>query len=99
MKMKMQNLSAVFGSLGQATRLEIVHLLAPVSKGKTATGLPAGQIAAALGVAPSNLSFHLKDMTLRGLLIQRRKGRELIYFVNLPLLLTALGDFVTELEF
>ena len=98
MSKAIENLSDVFAALGQVTRLEIVRLLAPLSRGKVATGLAAGQIAAALAVAPPTLSFHLKDMTLRHLLIQKRKGREIFYMVNLPLVLSVLGDFVTELE-
>lgn len=92
------DLAGVFGSLGQETRLEILKLLAPHSRGKRPLGMAAGQIAAALAVTPPTLSFHLKDMALRRLLVSKRKGREILYTANLPLILSALGDLLTELE-
>lgn len=92
------NLSSLFGALGQDTRLEVIRLLAPLSKGKSAPGMAAGQIAAALAVAPPTLSFHLKDMTFRHVVIARKRGREILYTANLPFIFAALGDFVTELE-
>ena len=91
-------LAEMFGCLGQATRLEVIRVLAPLSKGKAPQGLAAGQIADVLGISPPTLSFHLKDMTLRKLLTQKRNGREIIYTANLSLILSALGDFVSELE-
>lgn len=98
MKKKIEQLAGVFGALGQVTRLEIVRLLAPLSKGKSPMGMAAGQIAIALAVAPPTLSFHLKDMALRNIIKQKRQGREIIYVANLPLILSALGDLVSELE-
>ncbi len=98
MRKDIEQLAGVFGALGQVTRLEIVRLLAPLSKGKAPIGLAAGQIAAALGVAPPTLSFHLKDMALRNIVRHKRKGRELIYVANLPLIAAALGELVSELE-
>ena len=38
-----------------------------------------GTLAAALDVAPSTLSFHLKELTYSGLVTQERDGRNLIY--------------------
>ncbi len=91
-------LATIFGSLGQSTRLEIIKLLAPLSKPNRGLGLPAGQIAKALNTAPASLSFHLKDMALRSLVSQRRMGREIYYQANLPLVLAALDSLVTDLE-
>jgi ArsR family transcriptional regulator, arsenate/arsenite/antimonite-responsive transcriptional repressor len=96
--METKQLSAVFGSLGQATRLEILKLLAPLSKNDSATGLAAGKIAEKLGIAAPTLSFHLKDMTLRDLLVQKRVGREMHYLANLSLILRALENLVDQLE-
>ena len=96
--MEQSQLSIVFGCLGQMTRLEILKLLAPMSKGKDPKGLPAGQIASTLGVAPPTLSFHLKDMTLRNVLLQKRMGREIYYMANLPLILGALEILVIQME-
>lgn len=96
--METSALAAVLGSLGQPTRLDILKLLAPYSKPDMGLGLPAGQIARALNVAPPSLSFHLKDMSLRNLLSQQRFGREIYYRANLPLVLEALAVLVEELE-
>lgn len=96
--MKTAQLATIFGSLGQSTRLEIIKLLAPMSKPHTGMGLPAGQIARALNTPPATLSFHLKDMALRNLLSQRRLGREIYYQANLALVLEALASLVGELE-
>lgn len=96
--METDKIAALFACLGQSTRLEILKLLAPVSKGKATIGLTAGRIATMLGVAPPTLSFHLKDMTLRNLLTQRRMGREVLYLANLPMILSTMADLVEELE-
>jgi DNA-binding transcriptional ArsR family regulator len=96
--MKTNDLAAIFGSLGQSTRLEIIKLLAPLSKPNRGIGLPAGQIAKALDTAPATLSFHLKEMSMRSLVSQRRLGREIYYQANLPLVLAALDTLVTDLE-
>lgn len=93
-----RNLASVFGALGQETRLEVIRLLAPLSSGKAAGGMAAGQIAAVLAIAPPSLSFHLKDMTFRQLIVPKKRGREIYYTANLPFILAALGEFVTELE-
>lgn len=96
--METKQLSEVFGSVGQVTRLEILKLLASLSKTENATGMAAGKIAEALKIAPPTLSFHLKDMTLRNILIQKRVGREVHYLANLELILRALEDLVVQLE-
>jgi ArsR family transcriptional regulator, arsenate/arsenite/antimonite-responsive transcriptional repressor len=96
--METKLLAAIFGSLGQVTRLEILKLLAPLSKKESATGMAAGKIAEVLGVNSPTLSFHLKDMTLRDILIQKRVGREVRYLVNQKLLLSALEGLVVKLE-
>jgi DNA-binding transcriptional ArsR family regulator len=96
--MKTKQLAAILGCLGQPTRLEILKLLAQVSKDRAAPGMPAGEIAAALRLAPPTLSFHLKDMTLRGLLRQQRRGRIVFYRAELDLLLETLAQVVGLLE-
>lgn len=96
--MEIDRIAEIFGCLGQSTRLEILKLLAPVSKGKATVGLSSGRIATMLGVAPPTLSFHLKDMTLRNLLTQKRMGREVLYLANLPMIFCALADLVEQLE-
>jgi ArsR family transcriptional regulator, arsenate/arsenite/antimonite-responsive transcriptional repressor len=96
--MKSEKVAELLGCLGQPTRLEILKLLAPLSKNGETAGLPAGRIATLLNIASPTLSFHLKDMTLRNLLSQKRMGREVLYLANLPVILGALGDLVEQLE-
>ncbi|MCX7933272.1 MAG: metalloregulator ArsR/SmtB family transcription factor [Rhodovarius sp.] len=67
--------AAGFTALGQPTRLELLRLL--LAEGPN--GLPAGEIAQRLGVAPSTLSFHLRALEGAGLIAARRQGRQLIY--------------------
>jgi DNA-binding transcriptional ArsR family regulator len=42
-------------------------------------GLTPGTLANGLGLTPSGLSFHLKELTHAGLVTQERRGRFLIY--------------------
>ncbi len=66
---------AALGALAQDTRLRAFRLL--VKHGPD--GVPAGQLAAALGVPPSSLTFHLQQLLHAGLVTQRRASRNLIY--------------------
>jgi ArsR family transcriptional regulator len=63
------------GALAQETRLDLFRLLVMIGP----PGLPAGVIAARLGVLPASLSFHLAQLVHAGLITQRRLGRQLIY--------------------
>jgi ArsR family transcriptional regulator, arsenate/arsenite/antimonite-responsive transcriptional repressor len=67
------------GALAQEVRLEPVSLL--VTNGRE--GLPAGVIAARLGIAPASLSFHFQQLIRAGLVTQRRRSRNVIYMPNL----------------
>jgi ArsR family transcriptional regulator, arsenate/arsenite/antimonite-responsive transcriptional repressor len=96
--METKQLAAVFGSLGQETRLEILKLLAPLSRHKDGSGMAAGKIAEILLISSPTLSFHLKDMTLRDLLLQKRVGREVRYLVNQAVIAEALESLVVQLE-
>lgn len=64
-----------FGALGQETRLEALRLLIRAGT----SGVGAGDVAAALGVAPPTLSFHLKELERTGLVASTREGRRVIY--------------------
>lgn len=70
------------GSLAAAVRLEVFRLL--VRQGPE--GLVAGEIAVALDLAPSNLSFHLKALTQAGLLSVEQEGRFQRYRAHMPLM-------------
>lgn len=82
---------AALGALAQDTRLRAFRLL--VERGPQ--GLPAGQLAAALGVPPSSLTFHLQQLLHAGLVTQRRASRNLIYAPDIAAM-NGLVGFLTE---
>ncbi len=63
------------GALAQPTRLAVFRLL--VREGPE--GLPAGAVAARVGVQPATLSFHLAQLERAGLLVSRRRSRQILY--------------------
>ena len=65
-------------ALAHPQRLAIFRLL--VRKGPS--GLPAGEIADAVGAAPTAASFHLKELDRAGLLTATRVGRYIRYAVR-----------------
>jgi protein-tyrosine-phosphatase/DNA-binding transcriptional ArsR family regulator len=67
-----------FSALAQETRLDLMRLLA--SRG--ASGMAAGEIAAALRQPPSTLSFHLAALEHAKLIQSTRRGRHVIYAVR-----------------
>ena len=78
-------------ALAQASRLSVFRLL--VEKGPE--GMPAGEIAERLGVAPNNLSFHLKELSNAGLLKSRQEGRFVYYSPDFKAM-NALLQYLTE---
>jgi DNA-binding transcriptional ArsR family regulator len=62
-------------ALAQETRLAIFRLLVEAGP----TGLAAGEIASAVGAAPTNLSFHLKELAHAGLVRSKQEGRFVFY--------------------
>ena len=81
----------IFESLASGVRLDVYRLL--VRKGLE--GMVAGDIAAALDLPPTNLSFHLKAMKQAGLLTVEQEGRYQRYRANLPLMLDLIA-YLTE---
>jgi ArsR family transcriptional regulator, arsenate/arsenite/antimonite-responsive transcriptional repressor len=69
---------AALSALAHETRLDLIRLLMPTGE----TGMPAGQIAQALGLAGPRLSFHLAALEQAGLLRSRRVARNVIYSAN-----------------
>jgi protein-tyrosine-phosphatase/DNA-binding transcriptional ArsR family regulator len=76
-----------FGALAQATRIDVMRLLA--SQG--ARGMAAGELARSLAQAPSTLSFHLSALEQAGLVQSTRQGRYVIYAVRFAGLRTLFG--------
>jgi DNA-binding transcriptional ArsR family regulator len=69
---------AALSALAHETRLDLIRLLVPQGD----TGMPAGQIAQALGLSAPRLSFHLSAMEQAGLIRSRRVARNVIYSVD-----------------
>ena len=81
----------VFESLGSSVRLDIFCMLVQAGE----AGLVAGEIAEALEIPATNLSFHLKGMLQAGLVSVRQEGRFLRYRANVSHMLRVLA-FVME---
>lgn len=64
-----------FAALSQETRLSVVRTLVVAGP----EGMAAGAIADKMGVSPSNISFHLKELERSGLIAQRRESRSILY--------------------
>lgn len=63
------------GALAQETRLKLFRLLVVAGK----DGLTPSHMAETLEVAPTALSFHLKELSHAGLVTTERDGRNIIY--------------------
>jgi DNA-binding transcriptional ArsR family regulator len=66
---------AALAALAHETRLAVFRLL--VTAGPS--GLPAGEIAERVGVPPTTLSFHVKELDRAGLLRSWRRQRQVFY--------------------
>ncbi|MHB1352400.1 MAG: ArsR/SmtB family transcription factor [Thiobacillus sp.] len=62
-------------ALAQATRLNIFRTLVEAGP----DGLNAGRLAEIIGIPPSSLSFHLKELSHAGLADSRQEGRFVTY--------------------
>lgn len=78
-------------ALAQAQRLRAFRALVVAGPG----GLTPGNMAEQLGVAPSALSFHLKELAHAGLVNSEARGRNLIYRANFTHMNALLG-YLTE---
>src|SRR5437879_10829666 len=73
--MEKTDVLAALAALAQDNRLDTFRLLVRAGP----DGLPAGQVAAALGLPPNTLSFHFDRLRQAGLVTVRREGRSMIY--------------------
>ncbi len=76
-------------SLAQESRLKVFRLLVVAGP----QGATPGQMAEALGIGPTSLSFHLKELAYAGLVTQERAGRNLIYRARID----TINDLITFL--
>jgi ArsR family transcriptional regulator, arsenate/arsenite/antimonite-responsive transcriptional repressor len=70
---------SAFGALSQGTRLDVFRLLIRHEP----HGLPAGELARLLSVAPNTLSAHLNVLTRASLVTSQRRSRSIIYRAQL----------------
>ncbi len=89
--MQTQYALAALAALAQESRLAIFRLLVQAGP----DGLAASKIAEHLGIAPSSLSFHLKELSHAQLVTARQEGRFIIYAAQMDSM-NALIGFLTE---
>lgn len=69
------NAAKALAGLAQSSRLKVFRLLI----GACPQGLTPSDLSKTLGIPPSSLSFHLKELTNARLVTQERESRNLIY--------------------
>lgn len=89
--MKSTDAVTALAALAQETRLAVFRRLVVAG----ALGLPAGELAAELGVAPPTLTFHLGQLAGAGLVRSRRQGRQVFYALEVAAMRALLG-FLAE---
>lgn len=78
-------------AIAQDSRLAIYRVLVQAGP----AGLAAGRISELTGIAPSSLSFHLKELSHAGMVGSQQAGRFVIYSANFATMNALLG-FLTE---
>lgn len=89
--MKTKTFVAALAALAQGSRLAIFRALVQAGP----AGLPAGKIGEITGIAPSSLSFHLKELSHADMVSSQQDGRFIIYAANFSTM-NALLAFLTE---
>jgi DNA-binding transcriptional ArsR family regulator len=89
--MKAADTIEALSALANEHRLKLFRLLVQAGP----EGRAAGEIAEALELPASSLSFHLAHLTRAGLIVQRRESRSLIYSADFAAM-NALVGFLTE---
>ena len=78
-------------AIAQESRLAVFRALVQAGP----DGLSAGKVGERTGIAPSSLSFHLKELSHAAMVTSRQEGRFVIYTANFSTM-TALLGFLTE---
>jgi ArsR family transcriptional regulator len=89
--METKNALAALTAVAQESRLAVFRLLVQCGP----AGMAASKIADHLGIAPSSLSFHLKELLHAQLVTQQQDGRFVIYAANFATM-NALIGFLSE---
>ena len=82
---------AALAALAQDNRLDVFRLLVEAGP----EGMPAGEIASTLKLAPNTLTFHFDRLRMAGLVTVRRDGRSMIYAARFETM-NALLSYLTE---
>jgi ArsR family transcriptional regulator len=82
---------AALAALAQDNRLDVYRLLVQAGP----VGMPAGNVASTLKLAPNTLTFHFDRLRQAGLVSVRRDGRSMIYAAQYDVMNALLG-YLTE---
>jgi DNA-binding transcriptional ArsR family regulator len=69
---------AALDAMAHQTRLRMLRYLVRAGD----KGAPAGEVAEAVGAAPSRASFHLSALSRTGLIVSERQARQIVYRVD-----------------
>src|ERR1700686_404617 len=89
--MEKSNAVTALAALAQDHRLDVFRLLVEAGP----EGMPAGNVAATLKIAPNTLTFHFDRLREAGLVTVRRDGRSMIYAAQFDRM-NALIGYLTE---
>jgi ArsR family transcriptional regulator, arsenate/arsenite/antimonite-responsive transcriptional repressor len=89
--MEQSDAVAALAALAQDNRLDVYRLLVQAGP----AGMPAGNVASALKLAPNTLTFHFDRLRQAGLVSVRREGRSMIYAARYDVMNDLLG-YLTE---
>jgi ArsR family transcriptional regulator len=89
--METKSVVKALAALAQESRLAVFRILVQAGP----EGMAAGRIGEATGVAPSSLSFHLKELSNAGLIESRQESRFVIYSARYSSM-DALIGYLTE---
>lgn len=90
-KLEISDAAKALDALGHESRLATYRVLIQAGP----AGLAASKIAEAVGISPSSLTFHLKELGLANLVTSRQEGRFVIYAAQFETMNALLG-FLTE---
>lgn len=89
--MREEDVIHALGALAHAHRLQVFRALVVAGP----SGMTPSVMSEGSGIAPTSLSFHLKELVRAGLVTQERQGRNLVYraaFEQMSALLGYLTD-------
>jgi ArsR family transcriptional regulator len=89
--MEQSDAIVALAALAQENRLDVFRLLVQAGP----EGMPAGNVASALKLAPNTLTFHFDKLRHAGLVTVRREGRLMIYAAQYDAM-NALVAYLTE---